>query len=256
MKISLFGLLLIFGGQVFAQTDFDNYVKTKDSLNVVYFKQNRDAGQFDKNGVKTGLWTEYKLLVDSADNLIPVTVQGIDFKLEMELPMPTTLQKAEGNYEHGLANGKWQWFEADYEDKNRLTWKLTRNSEFKKGKKNGREIEFDVFGEIKRQAEYSNDRLNGIETVYLSQDVIFGKIVWKTDVVQKADFFYPDGQLKITQKLKANFLWTLTEYHENGKLKASYQESRQGKEGEYLEFDEAGSLIIKKYFKNGNEVEK
>jgi antitoxin component YwqK of YwqJK toxin-antitoxin module len=255
MKISVFGLLFIFGGQLFAQTAFDDYVKTKDSLNVVYFKQNRDSGQFDKNGVKTGLWTEYKLLIDSADNLIPVTVQGIDFKFELEFAKPTTLQKAEGTYEQGIVNGEWNWFEADY-DRNKLAWRLSRKTKFKKGMKNGPEIEFGVFGEIQRKAKYTNDRLNGIETIYWGQDVIVAKLHWKNNVVQNASFFYQDGQLKMTQKLKGYSLWTIAEYHENGKLKANYQESGEGKEGEYHEYDEKGNLTITKYFQNGSAVEK
>jgi hypothetical protein len=256
MKIIPLGLLLILSGHVFAQTYFDNYVKTLDSLNVLNYRQNRDAGQFDKAGKKIGHWTEYKLLTDSADTLIPVTVEGMDFKFNFEIPNSTTLQKSEGSYKHGLVNGLWQWFESDYDTEKKLTWRLSRRTEFKKGKKNGHEIEFGVFGEIHRKAKYSNDRLNGYETIYWSRDVLLAKILWKADVVQKADVFYQSGQIQKTQKLQDNVMWTITEYHENGKIKARYQESGEGKEGEYLEYDETGNLIITRYFKNGSEGEK
>lgn len=256
MKFLSFALLFDFSGQIFAQTDFDNYRKTRDSLNILYFRKNHSSGQLDKNGMKNGPWTEYKLLTDSADKLIPVTVQGDDFKLNIELPKPTTFQKSEGSYEHGMVNGVWQWFESDFDTEYRLTWRLTRKTEFRKGKKNGHEIEFGVFGEIHRESRYSNDRLNGYETIYWSQDVIFTKILWKANVLQNADLFYRSGQIQKSQRLQANSAWTVTEYHENGKIKATYRENWEGKDGEYLEYDETGSLVIIKNYKNGNEVKK
>lgn len=255
MKI-LLGLLLIIGGPVYGQNDFENYKRTTDSLNILYFRKFQNTGQLDKNGMKTGYWTEYKLLADSADNIIPVTVQGQDFELNVELPKPTTLQKSEGVYHHGIVNGKWKWFEAYYDAENRMTWRLSRQAQYKNGKKDGHEIEFGVFGEIYRKAEYSNDRLNGYETTYWSRDVIFTKILWKADVVQKADVFYQSGKIQMTHRLQANSLWTVTEYHENGKIKATYKENGDGKDGEYREYDDAGKLIITKDFKNGSEVEK
>lgn len=255
MKLTFLGILLIVAGQAFAQTSFGEFVKIKDSLNVIYFKQNRDKGQFDKSGLKTGCWTEYRLLTDSANNTIPVVIQGLDLEVEMEFPSPSILQKAQGTYKHGMVNGKWQWFEADFNE-NELIWELSRKAEFKNGKKTGSEVEFDSFGDIRRKAKYINDRLNGIETLYWHEGVIFSEIHWKNGVLQNAEFFYQDGQIKMkTQKVNRNSLWAISEYHENGKLKASYHESGEGKEGQYLEYDESGVLIITKHFKNGNELE-
>lgn len=253
MKTLPFGLLLILVGQVSAQNHFTDYVKTKDSLNVLNFRKHRDVGQFDKTGAKIGHWIEYKLLKDSADNLVPVTVKGVDFEVSLELPKPTTFQKSEGTYKRGIFDGMWQWFEADYTEKNEINWTLSRKTKFKNGKRNGPEIELGIFGEVLRKAEYSNDMLNGYEIRYWRPDLIASKVLWKADVVQKADVFYQSGQIKTTSKLQSNHLWTVTEYHENGKVKATYQESGEGKEGVYREYDEAGTLIITKVFKNGVE---
>jgi antitoxin component YwqK of YwqJK toxin-antitoxin module len=256
LAIGLIGLFTLLGGQLLGQTGFDNYKKETDSLNILHYRKSIPTGSFDKNGIKTGPWTEYKLTIDSVDNIVPVVIQGDDFKFNIDFPTPTTLQKSEGTYKLGQYHGEWSWYDAVYETDNKLTWRQTRKTKFKNGRKDGQEIEFGIFGEVHRQAYYSNDQLNGYETMYWSKDVLFSKILWKMDVVQNATLFYQSGQIKMTNKLQAKSSWKVNEYHENGKLKAIYLENGQGIDGEYKEYDEAGTLVATKSFKNGVEVEK
>jgi hypothetical protein len=134
MRVGLIGLVLLLGGQIFGQTLFADQTRETDSLNNINFKKLKTTGQLDVNGAKTGFWIEYKLSFDTANSTPPVTIQGIDFSLNMEFQKPSTLEKIEGTYASGQMTSQWKWFEATYFSDS-LTWEVTRESVYDWGRK-------------------------------------------------------------------------------------------------------------------------
>ena len=248
--------MLLISGHSFGQTILHDYKKKTDSLNNVYFKKLKNFGQFDSEGQKTGFWVQYELVVDSASSSIPATIQGLDFSVNIELPNPSRLRKSEGNFASGQMTNLWKWFEASYYNDS-ITWQVTRETVYLNGKKNGLDKEYS-FGNIYHDAKYSNDKITGTETYYLSQDIKYIKIQWKNGVAKKANWYYENGKIKTTKDYRKFPLTKVAGYHENGKVKAKYTVLGEDEvfDGEYLAFDEDGKMIEKRRYSNGVETKK
>lgn len=259
MRVSLAGLVLLITGQLFGQSSFSDFTRKTDSLNNAYYKKLKDVGQPKSNGLKTGFCVEYELQVDTAVNSsIPVTIQGLDFSLNTEFPAPlTTLIKSEGNFVNGQMTYLWKWFQASYIWGDTLTWEIIRETEYRNGKKHGTEKEY-TSGYLFRHANYLDDQITGTETYYMPLDVVYLKALWKNGSAKNATWYYLNGKTKTTKDYRRYPLTKVTDYHENGKVKAKYTVwgDEEVFDGEYQTFDANGKLIDKKRYDQGVEEKK
>ena len=258
MRASFVGLVLLVTGQIFGQSSFNDSKEKTDSLNAVHYKKLKSIGQFNSNGSKTGFWIEYDLLVDTADNSIPVTIQGLDFSMDMQFSTPsTTLIKSEGDFVNGQMTNTWKWFKASYIWGDTLTWGIIRETEYLNGKKNGTEKQYSS-GDLFRHANYLNDQITGTETYYWSPDIIYLRAQWKNGNAKNAIWYYPSGGIKTSKDYRRYPLIKVTDYHENGKVKAKYTVlgAEEVIDGGFQNFDENGKLKEKKRYKEGIEVKK
>lgn len=240
----------------YGQDTFEQYKIEKDSLNKFNYLLLTPEGKFNSKKLKTGFWKEYELLADSAEQLIPVTLQLTDTSFNFEFPKPSVLQKKEGDYNDGLMINQWKWFVASYVN-GKLEWEVSKETHFRKGKKNGLEREFSL-GAVTKEANFLDDELNGVLIYYQPTNVIYLKSEWKKGIKLIGSHYYSNGNIKKTWDYKGLPYIYVIEYYENGKVKLKYRTIGENEtlDGQYETYDKNGSSLEVKYFKDGIEVKK
>jgi antitoxin component YwqK of YwqJK toxin-antitoxin module len=252
MKIILCFFFLLFRGGVLAQSDIDS--QKKDSLNRVHYDQLKNTGDYDRSGLKTGYWIEYRLLFEPPSVVILDRFKGID-SLSTERNV-TTLEKSEGEYLDGLKTNQWNSFEATYDEDDSLLWEIVSYSQYKDGKKHGPEKMFRL-GALIRDATYHDGRLDGTELLHSPSGAdLHLKAQWKEGIPASAVLHRSNGKVISTLDYTNYPLAKVVEYFNNGRVRSEYTVLGEQKvlHGDFVSYDENGKLQQKKQFKNGLEV--
>jgi antitoxin component YwqK of YwqJK toxin-antitoxin module len=257
MRFTLATIIVLIYGQVSGQLLFGDSKVRDDSLNRVYFKRLKDAGQIDNKNLKTGLWTEYELLPAEPNQSVTIEIEGYRKFDSVEIAHSTKLIKNEGNYENGQMSGLWTSYLAEY-FRDSLSWTMNKTAQYRMGKKNGFEKEFH-FDYVFHESYYIDDLKEGDETFYLYPNKVFAKGEWKGGGLMHAtEYYHTIGKIRTTKNYEEFPLVSVVEYYENGKIKATYTTlgDEEVLDGVYKIFNEKGRLIKTKKYDKGVELVK
>jgi antitoxin component YwqK of YwqJK toxin-antitoxin module len=245
MKAVLFNLLgmslltcSVFGQKITVIKDSIMNERMKSGYATKHF---RPDGAFDSESKRTGFWKDYEV------------INGISFQESNNQPLKIVgmyLFYGEGKYESGLRQGDWTiYIIQNNTDKKIKSQKLS----YSNGQPEGPFTYYYPNGDKAFEGNYNQGKIEGLATSYYSDNRIFGKQNYKSDVLDgEQNYFYPGGKIHVRinyQDGKANGPYQ--QMYENEQARESFEYLQDSVHGMFRFFYPDGKLWTEKQYENG-----
>jgi len=237
---------LCFGQEIVFVNDSIFNVYKESGLSDKYFKP---SGMLDKDSVKQGKWSEYRL------KRIVVMINNNNL---VQLARDNFLLLEEGNYIGNKREGVW----VDYmlEEK---TFKKIKYLEvsYNGGKRNGKCSIFYSDEVVAEDLNFREDTIVGLHKGYYHDGKLFCELRFsnqlkKDSSVADSKEFYRSGAIKSeVNTINGDYNGHLLKYYENGKLMESSYYKNGKKDSVYKYYYDNGQLWTEKHYKNGSLME-